>query len=136
MNVVKETPMPRPLPYPAATTHQWRLLHSYVVDAVLGQPGEEERIGLQIVIGGMTCADLAAAIHSGERVRVRSLLEDDGTLAYRVEVLTDFGTWDGLCRPPAAALGFDPDEALESEQWLWRQQGGTDGLPLDPEFDS
>lgn len=124
-----------PVPSTVATAQQWRLLHSYVVDAVLNQPGEDERLGLQIVLGGLTCKAFTDAVAEGSRVRVRSLLEDDGTLAYRVEILTDHDEWEGLCRPPAWALGFDVDDALASEQWLWRMRGELDGLPADPEGD-
>lgn len=118
---------------PPATTQQWRLLHSYIVDSILGQDGEDERMGLVIVFGGLTCRNIVDAINRGERARVRSLLDDDGVLVYRVEVKIDDGTWQGLCRPPAHALGFDVDDALAAEQWLWRVNAQREGLPPDPD---
>lgn len=121
------------LPSTFATTQQWRLLHSYIVDSILSQPGQDERLGLTAVFGGLSSEKICRSLTEESRTRVRSMLDDEGMLVYRVEVLTDFGTWEGLCRPPAHALGFDVDDALAAEQWLWKLNATRDGLPLDPE---
>lgn len=96
----------------------WRLLHSYLVDGVLAQD-EDNSKGAQIVLGGMRCRDFIQAVRDGSRVRIRPLREDDGQISVRVEMLTDFGDWQGLTHPPASALGMYPHEAEYAlEHWL------------------
>jgi hypothetical protein len=116
-----------------ATEQQWRLLHSYVVDGVLSQD-EDECTGVQIVIGGLSLRSFMESIADGSRVRVRPLLDDYLDIVFRVEVLTDFGDWQGLTRPPAEALGVSPDEAFAAlEDWFRRNP--DDLLPPDPEVE-
>jgi hypothetical protein len=110
---------------------QWRALHSHVVDAVLNQD-EDNSKGIQIVFGGMRLRDFAGAVEDGSRVRIRPLREDDGEVCFRVEVLDDHGTWQGLVRPPAEALGMYPHEAqFALQDWFARAAD----LPPDPEIE-
>ncbi len=111
---------------------QWRLLHSYVVDAVLNQDDDDISRAIQIIFGGMRLRDFGRAVEDGSRVRVRPLREDDGTVAIRVEVLGDDDAWHGLVRPPARVLGIADDEAQAALE-AWFDHYPDSDLPQDPE---
>ncbi len=105
--------------------HNWRALHSFWVDAVLRQH-PDNRDAIIKLCGGLTIEDFRRSIVSGCQ-RVRSLFDDDGRLAYRVEILADAG-WVGVVRPPATALGINPDEALPFEEQVWKQDLEAQGI--------
>ncbi len=98
---------------PTATAAQIRALHSYVVDAILGQDPEVTRDLLHL-FGGLHSLNLTDALEQTGFARVRSVIEHD-QLVYLVEVHGDDG-WLVLTRPPATALGIpDTPEVREQE---------------------
>lgn len=91
----------------------WRVLHSYVVDAVVHQ---EPEVADDIValMGGLTLQAFHEACFTTGFARVRSDIRED-QLIYRVEVKADDG-YLTLTRPTAAALGIEDTPELRDRE--------------------
>jgi hypothetical protein len=92
---------------------EMRTLHSYVVDAVLGQDPDTAN-DITTLLGGLHCHAFQRAVFETGFARIRSAIEDD-KLVYLVELHGDDG-WLVLVRPPATALGIPDTPELRDRE--------------------
>ncbi len=90
----------------------WRVLHSYVVDALAHQEPDTAD-DICTLMGGLSLAAFQESCRTGF-VRVRSDIRED-KLIYRVEVKADDG-YLTLTRPTAEALGIEDTPELRDRE--------------------